>query len=60
MTWDLSPARLEHWMDLTGIMSQTPWAERPAWINGVDRPVPLLYILNGGENNTKLQLAGGA
>jgi L-fucose isomerase len=60
MTWNLSPARLEHWMDLTGVMSQTPWAERPAWINGVDRPVPLLYILNGGENNTKLQLAGGA
>jgi hypothetical protein len=34
----------------------TPWAARPAFIEGVDRPTPLLYLANGGENNTKLML----
>jgi len=57
-TWDLTPARLEHWMDLTNILSDIPWADRPEWIEGVDRPLPLLYILNGGETNAKLMLAG--
>ena len=60
MTWGLTPARLEHWMDLANVLSQTPWAERPKWIEGVDRPVPLLYILNGGEDNAKLKLSGKA
>ena len=60
MTWGLRPARLEHWMDLTGVLSVTPWAARPAWIEGVDRPLPLTYILNGGETATKLRLAGKA
>ena len=58
MTWDLAPARLEHWMDLKSVLSQTPWGARSCWIEGVDRPVPLLYILNGGENATKIRLAG--
>ncbi len=58
MTWGLSPARLEHWMDLTNVLSQAPWAARPRWIEGVDRPLPLLYILNGGETSTKMKLAG--
>ncbi len=60
MTWNLPPARLEHWMDLTQVLSETPWAARDAWIDGVDRPLPLLYLLNGGENNAKLKLAGKA
>ncbi|MBL7153876.1 MAG: hypothetical protein ISS79_09170 [Phycisphaerae bacterium] len=57
-TWGLTPARLEHWMDLTNVLSDTPWADRPKWVEGVDRPLPLLYILNGGETNAKLMLAG--
>ena len=57
-TWGLTPARLEHWMDLTNVLSDTPWADRPKWMEGVDRPLPLLYILNGGETHTKLMLAG--
>jgi len=60
MTWGLKPARLEHWMDLTGVLSATPWSARPAWIEGVDRPVPLLYILNGGEDNAKRLFRGKA
>ncbi|MCH7556719.1 MAG: hypothetical protein IIB56_04590, partial [Planctomycetes bacterium] len=26
MTWDLPVARLQHWMDLTGVLSVTPWS----------------------------------
>ena len=58
MIWDLPPARLEHWMDLTNVLSATPWQARPAFIEGVDRPLPLLYVLNGGETDTKMRLAG--
>jgi L-fucose isomerase len=47
MTWDLPVARLQHWMDLTGVLSVTPWAARPKFIEGVDRPQPLLHLING-------------
>ena len=57
MTWGLKPARLEYWMDLANVLSVTPWAQRPRFIEGVDRPMPLLYLLNGGEDATKLRLA---
>jgi len=57
MIWNLAPARLQHWMDLVGVLSVTPWQARPAFIEGVDRPVPLVYLLNGGENTTKLARA---
>jgi len=56
MIQGLSPARLEYWMDLNNVLSQTPWAARPAYIEGVDRPIPLLYLINGGETNAKLML----
>ncbi len=54
MVWGLKPRRLEHWMDLANVLSVTPWQSRPEFIEGVDRPVPLLYLLNGGENAAKL------
>ena len=57
-TWGITPPRLEHWMDLTNVLSDIPWANRKEWIESVDRPLPLLYILNGGEINAKLMLAG--
>ena len=57
MTWGLTPARLEYWMDLANVLSATPWQARPKFIEGVDRPMPLLYIINGGEDATKLKLA---
>jgi L-fucose/D-arabinose isomerase len=53
MTWNLPVARLQHWMDLTGVLSVTPWAARPAFIEGVDRPTPLIHLINGGENAYK-------
>ncbi|MGA2032638.1 MAG: hypothetical protein ABSG68_10300 [Thermoguttaceae bacterium] len=52
--WNLAPSRLEYWMDLANVLSVTPWARRPPWIEQVDRPLPLLYLLNGGEANAKL------
>lgn len=47
MTWNLPVARLQHWMDLTGVSSVTPWSARPKFIEGVDRPQPLIHLLNG-------------
>ena len=54
MTWGLTPARLEYWMDLANVLSATPWMQRPCYIEGTDRPAPLLHILNGGEAPAKL------
>ncbi|MGD8501642.1 MAG: hypothetical protein PVJ86_13405 [Phycisphaerales bacterium] len=59
MTWDLPVARLQHWMDLTGVLSVTPWAARPKFIEGVDRPQPLIHLINGGENAFRLLAARG-
>jgi len=53
MTWNLPVARLQYWMDLTGVLSVTPWAARPKFIEGVDRPQPLVHLLNGGEDAYK-------
>ena len=46
MTWNLPVARLQHWMDLTEVSSVTPWAARPKFIEGVDRPLPLIHLIN--------------
>jgi L-fucose isomerase len=45
---------LQYWMDLTNVLSIAPWQARPNIIEGVDRPQPLMYLINGGENNCKL------
>jgi L-fucose isomerase len=47
MTWDLPVARMQHWMDLTGVLSVTPWAARPSFVEGVDRAKPLLHLIDG-------------
>jgi len=53
MIMDLKPARLQYWMDLTNTLSVNEWTNRPKYIEAVDRPTPLLYLLNGGEDSTK-------
>jgi L-fucose isomerase len=53
MTWNLPVARLQHWMDLTGVQSVAPWAARPKFVEGVDRPQPLIHLINGGEEAYK-------
>ncbi len=57
MTWDLKPARLEYWRDMVNVLSVTPWQARPAYIERTDRPMPLLYLINGGETATQLARA---
>ncbi len=57
MVQGLSPARLQYWMDLNNVLSQSGWSARPKFIEGVDRPTPLLYLANGGEDNAKMMLA---
>ena len=57
MTWKLPVARLQHWMDMTNVLSVAPWAARPSFVEGVDRPQPLLHLINGGENAAKTLLA---
>ncbi len=59
MTWNLPVARLQHWMDLTGVLGVTPWAARPRFIEGVDRPQPLIHLINGGEDAYKRLTARG-
>jgi L-fucose isomerase len=54
MTWGLKPARLQYWMDLANVLSGTPWQARPSFIEGTDRPLPLLYLQNGGETTAKM------
>ncbi len=54
MTWNLPVARLQNWMDLTNVLSVTPWKELPLYREGIDRPLPLLYLLNGGETAAKM------
>ena len=44
MTQNLPVARLQHWMDFTGVKSIAPWAARPCFIEGVDRPLPLVKL----------------
>lgn len=57
MTWGLAVRRLQYWMDMTGVLSVTPWAGRPKFIEGVDRPSPLVHLINGGEDFFKLSLS---
>lgn len=53
MTWNLPVARVQYWMDLTGVLSVAPWAARPGFVEGTDRPTPLAHLINGGENTYK-------
>jgi len=53
MVRDLPVARFQYWMDLTGILSIAPWSARPKFIDGTDRPQPLVHLLAGGEMNYK-------
>ncbi len=55
MTWNLPVARLQYWMDLMGVLSVTPWATRPKFVEGVDRPQPLVHLINGGEEAFKMR-----
>jgi MFS transporter, FHS family, L-fucose permease len=51
MTWNLPVARLQYWMDLTGVLSVTPG--RPGRLHRRHRPARSrwIHLLNGGEND---------
>jgi L-fucose isomerase len=53
MTWGLPVRRLQYWMDLTKTLSVTPWSARPCFVEGTDRPQPLIHLLNAGETACK-------
>lgn len=59
MTWGLKPSVLQFWMDLTNVVSVAPWQARPAFIEGTDRPQPLMHLINGGEYEAKKLRAKG-
>ncbi len=54
MTWNLNAARLQYWSDLANVLSATPWQKMPSLREGIDRPLPLLYVINGGEFRAKM------
>ena len=58
MTWDLQVSRLQYWMDMANVLSCTPWQARPGFVEGVDRPMPLLHVQNAGEAQAKMLMAG--
>lgn len=60
MTWKLKPSVLQYWMDLSNVLSVAPWQARPVFIEGTDRPQPLIHLINGGENQAKTLRAKGA
>jgi hypothetical protein len=43
-------------MDLNNVLNQAEWTARPKFMEGVDRPTPLLYLENGGENDARLMI----
>jgi L-fucose isomerase len=57
--WLAHIARLQHFMDLTHVQSGTPWAARPTFIEGVDRPQPLVHLINGGSMHYSLLTTAG-
>jgi L-fucose isomerase len=54
MIWNLKPARLQYWMDMTNVLSVTPWGAMSNFREGIDRPLPLLFLINGGETACKI------
>lgn len=58
MIWNLEVARLQYWMDLANVISVAPWQARPAFIEGKDRPMPLLHLISGGESQCKRLRSG--
>jgi L-fucose isomerase len=49
--------RWQHFSDYANILNYQ-WENVPDSIEGLDRPLPMLYRINGGETAAKLMLAG--
>ncbi len=57
MVTGLARRRWQHFSDYAGILNYR-WENMPEFTEGVDRPLPMLYRVNGGETTAKLMLAG--
>lgn len=57
MVTGLARRRWQHFSDYAGILNYR-WENMPEFTAGVDRPLPMLYRVNGGETTAKLMLAG--
>jgi L-fucose isomerase len=49
--------RWQHFSDYANILNYR-WEGTPDYVEGLDRPLPMLYRVNGGETAAKLMLAG--
>jgi L-fucose/D-arabinose isomerase len=57
MVTGLPRRRWQHFSDYANILNYR-WEGTPEFVEGLDRPLPMLYRTNGGETAAKLMLAG--
>ncbi|MGZ5439489.1 MAG: hypothetical protein ACXWFJ_06535, partial [Candidatus Aminicenantales bacterium] len=57
MVTGLPRRRWQHFSDYANILNYR-WENSPEFVDGLDRPVPMLYRINGGETAAKMLLAG--
>ncbi len=57
MVKGLPRRRWQHFSDYANILNYK-WENAPDHIEGLDRPLPMLYRINGGETAAKMMLAG--
>ncbi len=57
MVAGLPRRRWQHLSDYANILNYR-WEDAPEFVEGLDRPLPMLYRINGGETAAKMLLAG--
>lgn len=57
MATGLARRRWQHFSDYANILNYR-WENAPEYVEGLDRPLPMLYRTNGGETTAKMLLAG--
>ncbi len=57
MVTGLARRRWQHFSDYANILNYK-WENSPDYVEGLDRPLPMLYRTNGGEIAAKMMLAG--
>jgi len=57
MVAGLPRRRWQHFSDYANILN-CRWEGTPEFVEGLDRPLPMLYRINGGETAAKMLLAG--
>jgi L-fucose isomerase len=57
MVTGLPRRRWQHFSDYACVLNGR-WENAPEYVEGLDRPAPMLYRTNGGETTAKMMLAG--